>query len=107
DESTALFSHLPHLVAAMLVDAADGSEGWEVASTGFRDTTRLASSNPPMRRDIVLDNREPLLSAIERFETQLKHFKEALGSSDGPRILELFERARDVRDRWMNRPSGG
>ena len=107
DESTALFSHLPHLVAAMLVDTAEGSEGWAVASTGFRDTTRLASSNPPMRRDIVLDNRQPLLAAIERFEQQLNCFKEALGSDDGPRILELFERARDARDRWMNGSSGG
>lgn len=93
DRVLAAISHLPHMVAYALVDAvgncSDENENiLNYSAGGFRDFTRIASSDPTMWRDIALSNRTALLEVIENFEKSLAEVKQdiATGNSDG-----LFE----------------
>lgn len=101
DLQTALVSHLPHAAAVMLVLTAAAEGGWDVASTGFKSTTRLASSNPPMRADIMINNRAALLDAIGAFEKQLADLRGKLESEDYDGVLDMLNRAKDIRDAWV------
>lgn len=102
DRAVATVSHLPHAVAALLVQVAIQEGGWDVASTGFRDTTRLASSNPPMRADILAANRGAVIEAIAAMRGQLDRFAELLHKGEDAAVLALLERSREARDQWLN-----
>jgi prephenate dehydrogenase len=104
DRQTALTSHLPHAAAAMLMQVADQHGGWDVASTGFRDTTRLASSNPPMRSDIMFANREHLVEAISSYRQQLEALSDILQRNDEEALRQLLTKSKTVRDNWISRP---
>ena len=108
DRVLAATSHLPHMLAYVLVDAlvsgADGPDILRFAAGGFRDFTRIASSDPLMWRDIVLANREALLLAIDQYCAHLDNLREAVESGRGSQLLELFSRAKTVRDEFV---SGG
>lgn len=101
DRQVAVVSHLPHLAAVMLVQAAEELGGLDLASTGYRDTTRLASSNPLMRADILLANREAVREALAQLTRSVEQFDRLLASSDRQAILTSLETARDARDRWL------
>ncbi len=104
DEVLAATSHLPHLLAFALVDAlATGEHGEEIfsfAAGGFRDFTRIASSDPVMWRDICLANRRAVLSSLHAFREDLAALAEAIEGGDGERLLEIFSRAKAARDRY-------
>ena len=102
DEKVAAVSHLPHLAAVMLVQAADVLGGLELASTGYRDTTRLASSNPPMRTDILMANRDAVDQALEAFCARITEMRSALQAGDQQAILDALTRAQDSRERWLD-----
>ena len=102
DEAVATVSHLPHAVATLLIQVAMERGGWEVASTGFRDTTRLASSNPPMRADILAANREAILGALDVMRRHLDAFAGLLNRGDIAGVLELLESSRSARERWLS-----
>jgi len=104
DAVLATISHLPHLIAyAMAHDVAtreNSARLFEIAGAGFRDFTRLASSNPEMWRDICLANKDRLRDELKRFESKMKHVQALL---DDPAGLEkLFAEARDARNRWIH-----
>ena len=65
---------------------------------GFRDTTRIASSDPEIWADIILANREEILSACSQYQTKFTEFIGALEVMDGNRILDLIKRAKQARD---------
>ena len=67
------------------------------------DTTRLASSNPPMRLDIIRDNREAIVAAIEELESKLAELKSAMAQDDVVALGDQLERARSIRDTWLSR----
>ena len=94
-------SHLPHLVAYALVDAALRGEGLPYAAGGFRDFTRIASSNPEMWREICLDNREALLASLGAFEESLAALRGAVERGDGEGLEAAFRRAKEGRDGWL------
>ncbi len=103
DRVLAAISHLPHMVAYALVDAvgncSDENENiLNYSAGGFRDFTRIASSDPTMWRDIALSNRTALLEVIENFEKSLAEVKQdiATGNSDG--LFEFFLRSKQRRD---------
>ena len=104
DEVLAATSHLPHVLAYSLVDClagmSDSGEIFEFAAGGFRDFTRIASSNPEMWRDIALENREALLGACDRFEATLSTLRGALANKDGDALHKIFARAKRARDRY-------
>jgi prephenate dehydrogenase len=95
-------SHLPHLLAYGLVDALAKQEAhreiFRFAAGGFRDFSRIASSNPTMWRDISIANRKPLLDTLARFRNQLDEMEQMIRECDEAGLLALFERAKQARD---------
>lgn len=103
DRILAAISHLPHMVAYALVNAVGSYDRYEenillYSAGGFRDFTRIASSDPTMWRDIALTNRDALLEMIERFEVDLAQLKEAIRSTDAPALHAYFLRSKLNRD---------
>lgn len=108
DEQAATISHVPHLASVMLVRVAMRRGGWDLASTGFRDTTRLASSNPPMRADILAANREAVARALRELRAECDAILETLDAGGRGTLLEMLEEAKGARDAWIaSRANGG
>ena len=105
DDVLAATSHLPHLLAFALVDSLaripEHEDIFRYAAGGFRDFTRIASSDPVMWRDICLANRTALLGALARYEADLKELVRAVEAGDGKTLQEIFTRAREARDRYV------
>ncbi len=101
DATLALTSHLPHMLAYSLVNTLPkgdaGAQILEFAAGGFRDTTRIAASDPKMWHDIALANREALISAIDGFCAELGALRGAIDQSDSTSIMAAFERAQAAR----------
>jgi prephenate dehydrogenase len=95
-------SHLPHLLAFGLVDCLnnleDVDEIFRFAAGGFRDFTRIASSDPVMWRDICLSNRDQVMMMMRRYSVEMEKMYKALEAGDGERLREIFERAKQARD---------
>ncbi len=106
DAVLAATSHLPHVLAYALVDALaaapDSDEVFRCAAGGFRDFTRIASSDPVMWRDIALANREALLGAIDRFADHLQQLRDAVDAGDAEGMHETFTRAKNARDAFAD-----
>ena len=104
DSFVAAISHLPFLVAAALFQTAGGSPVWRdlerLAASGFRDTTRLASGDPIMHRDICLTNRESILRWLDRFAVELQTVR-ALVAEGGPALETFFRQVKEARDAWL------
>ena len=103
DRVLAAISHLPHMVAYSLVNAVSTYDRYEenileYSAGGFRDFTRIASSDPTMWRDIALTNRDALLEMMERFERFFAELKEDVRSGDGAKLFEFFLRSKESRD---------
>ena len=99
-------SHLPHVLAFGLVDCLnsleDVDEIFRFAAGGFRDFTRIASSDPVMWRDICLSNRDDILAMMKKYEDELKTIFSALEAKDGDALIEIFSRAKKARDQFNN-----
>jgi len=99
----AMVSHLPHLIAYNIVGTASDlekvtkSEVIAYSASGFRDFTRLASSDPTMWRDICLHNAPAILEMLGRFSEDLASLQRAIRWGDGEALFELFSRTRAVR----------
>lgn len=107
DAILAATSHLPHVLAYALVDALSRSELSEdifrFAAGGFRDFTRIASSDPVMWRDIALANREPLLVAIDSFTAHLADLRDAVDRGDAVALESTFAHAREARESFIKK----
>ena len=103
DRILATVSHLPHLLAYSLVDlvAAGPSDCFRYAAGGFRDFSRIASSDPVMWRDICLDNREAIAGVLEAFEARIGELAAIVRAGAGPALLERFARAKRSRDAYL------
>jgi len=106
DRVLAATSHLPHLLAFSLVDTLakldEKEEIFAYAAGGFRDFTRIASSDPQMWRDICVHNEPALLAMLDRFEADLKNLRQAIAGDDGDYLLKVFGRAKAARDRFCD-----
>ncbi len=106
DEVLAATSHLPHLLAFSLVDTLaqmeERTEIFRYAAGGFRDFTRIASSDPQMWHDISMENRAALLKVLAQFRSDLDRLAEAIRDGESDYVLELFQRAKAARDRFAN-----
>jgi prephenate dehydrogenase len=106
DEVLAATSHLPHMLAFGLVDALarmkENDEIFRYAAGGFRDFTRIASSNPVMWRDICLANRQALSNMLATFAEEMGELAGSIASGDGEHLLEVFSRAKAARDRFVD-----
>ena len=102
DEVLAATSHLPHALAYSLVDTLakmhEHREIFQFAAGGFKDFTRIASSDPKMWHDICLNNRAALLEMLNRFSGDLNKLTKAIEDEDSEFILKVFSRAKTARD---------
>lgn len=93
----AFISHLPQLVATSLVNTLRPGQ-LAFTARGFRDVTRIASSDPSLWRDILLQNREALLEAITDFQKELALVKRVLQERDSGQLFTRLKRAKGRRD---------
>jgi prephenate dehydrogenase len=103
DRIFAEISHLPHMVAYSLVHAVgtadvEGENVLSYTAGGFRDFTRIASSDPAMWRDIALMNREALLKSVDGFSVSLAELRQRIDGSDAEGLAEFFTIAKQFRD---------
>lgn len=109
DKVLAATSHLPHVLAFSLVDTLSHSKAsdaiFHYAAGGFRDFTRIASSDPVMWRDICLENRDAILESIEYFQENLQQLHDQVAAADSDGILGVFSHAKSVRDAYMKNQS--
>ncbi|MFT6072104.1 MAG: cyclohexadieny/prephenate dehydrogenase [Alphaproteobacteria bacterium] len=101
----AIVSHIPHLIAYNIVGTANHleqvseQEVVRYAASGFRDFTRLASSDPTIWRDVFLNNREAVLEMLGRFTEDLVNLQRAIRYGDGDALFNLFSETRDIRQK--------
>jgi len=97
-------SHLPHMLAFALVDCLnnldDVDEIFKYAAGGFRDFTRIASSDPVMWRDICLNNSEAILAMMNNYQKQIDGLKDSIQKGDGEAVLKIFTDAKNARDEF-------
>ncbi|CAM3058665.1 prephenate dehydrogenase [Sporolactobacillus spathodeae] len=110
DQITAQISHLPHILAAGLVNMSQDTFSQsplslKLAAGGFKSITRIASSDPEMWTDILLSNRELLIDRIDRFTERLLQIKEALRVHDQDSIRRYFHHAKITRDHIQALPN--
>lgn len=103
DHATASISHLPHILAASLVNLVARTDDSEqtmkrIAAGGFRDITRIASSSPVMWQNICAANKDQILSLIEDFKGILTEMEGYITSEDTESISHFFADAKEYRD---------
>ncbi len=105
DSIMAITSHIPHLIAYNIVGTASGleenikSEVIKFSASGFRDFTRIASSDPTMWRDIMLSNKEEIIALIEKFNRDIKETLDAIKSDNGKFLFEKFKKTKEIREK--------
>jgi prephenate dehydrogenase len=103
DKVVAAISHLPHMVAYSLVIAVGDYDGCnenilKYSAGGFRDFTRIASSDPVMWRDIALQNRTALLEMMDFYAVIHARLRTLIESSDADGLEKFFESSRNHRE---------
>ncbi|MBU5615032.1 prephenate dehydrogenase [Geomonas azotofigens] len=103
DLVVAAISHLPHMVAYSLVNAVDGYDRFggdllSFSAGGFRDFTRIASSDPVMWRDIALTNRDAILEMMDFFSVYLEKLRALVAQGDADGLQAFFLNSKQKRD---------
>jgi prephenate dehydrogenase len=103
DKVVAAISHLPHMVAYSLVNTVGDYDGCDenilkYSAGGFKDFTRIASSDPAMWRDIALQNRTALLEMMDRFAAINARLRTFIESADAEGLEKFFESSRNHRE---------
>ena len=105
DRYVAAVSHLPLVLSSALFTLVRSSPAWPelaaLASSGFRDVTRLASGDPGLSHDICLTNREAILHWLERLAEELSRYRELLAEGQEEDLFKLFTQAQLDRDTYM------
>jgi prephenate dehydrogenase len=106
DELVAGVSHAAFLLSVGYVLALSRRKDWPQASRlaagGFRDMSRLAAGDPELYAGVARTNRANLVEMLDAISSELARLRRHL-EADDPRLVELFEEAKLVRDRWVNR----
>ena len=106
DEVLAATSHLPHLLAFGLVDSLaamkENDEIFQYAAGGFRDFTRIASSNPEMWRDICLANKSSVSLVLKNFIAEMNLLLALVENEERDELENIFKRAKTARDRYID-----
>jgi prephenate dehydrogenase len=109
DDAVALVSHLPRIAASGLVLSVAQSAQWQIAQTlaagGFRDTTRVASGDPAMTRDMCDANAAGLLAGLDTYIETLRSLRARIASGDVT-LEETFASAKRTRDDWLSARRG-
>jgi len=106
DAIFAATSHLPHVLAfaltGMLGRMDEQNEIFQYAAGGFRDFTRIASSDPVMWRDICLANRDEIVALLRRFQHEIESLALLIESEDNQRLFDAFAAAKAARQRFLD-----
>ncbi|WP_186577799.1 prephenate dehydrogenase [Aquibacillus kalidii] len=111
DEMTSVISHFPHLIASSLVHQA---KNWQkthayipkLAAGGFRDITRIASSNPSMWQDIFFQNRDRMSHLLGDWIEEMSSLKDMLETGDRDTMYEYLDQAKEYRDGLDSKKQG-
>ena len=105
DAAIGLVSHLPHLIAAALVDfiCAQNPEAVDYCGNGLRDTTRIASGLPEMWTEILATNHAVLSSQLEAFIARLQEVSRDIAGGNDTKLKEFLTNAKVRRDRHIKR----
>ncbi|TCK05510.1 UNVERIFIED_ORG: prephenate dehydrogenase [Anoxybacillus amylolyticus] len=111
DRITGVISHFPHLIAASLVHQAreyecENALVSRLAAGGFRDITRIASSNPEMWRDIFIHNKHELLALFDRWIAEMERLRSFVEEENSIAIYHYFLEAKQFRDGLPSRTKG-
>jgi len=100
DAIVANISHLPHLLASSLASylATRLPTAGQFCGNGLKDTTRIASGDPHMWRDIVSQNRPEIIRALDAFEDELQQLKAAITNEDNFALLRKLAQGKAFRD---------
>jgi len=105
DEVLAATSHLPHLLAFALVDTlsrqGESEEIFRYAAGGFRDFTRIASSDPQMWHDIFMANGDATITVLDEYIEGLYRMRTAIKNRNSDELMSMFIRAKKSRDRFL------
>ena len=105
DKILAITSHLPHLIAYSIVDTASNLENdlkndvIRYSATGFRDFTRLASSDPTMWRDVFLNNSEAVLEMLQRFNEDISALQKLIRQKRSNELFDFFNKSKKIRNK--------
>ncbi len=101
DQMVAAMSHLPHLVAALLVRhvASTNIAALDLCGPGFRDSTRIASGAPELWADILLSNSDAVRQHLTAFKDLLEEALGLLTEKDAKKLQALLDDAKQNRDR--------
>ncbi|MBU1726916.1 MAG: prephenate dehydrogenase [Candidatus Omnitrophica bacterium] len=98
DKILSCVSHLPHIAAFSLINAVP--DGFlRFASSGLKDTTRIAASEDELWVDIFLSNRKNLLNAIKAFEGALSSIESAIKTNNRTRLAQILKKAKEKREK--------
>ncbi|GAB7387525.1 prephenate dehydrogenase [Bacillaceae bacterium] len=111
DQIVGAISHFPHIIASLLVNlvarySEENDWYYRLAAGGFRDITRIASSNPVMWRDILLNNQEVIEKLAADWQRALEEIVSLVARGKEEEIERFFREARDFRDRIPERRRG-
>ncbi|MCX7773194.1 MAG: prephenate dehydrogenase/arogenate dehydrogenase family protein, partial [Clostridia bacterium] len=110
DHVTAAISHVPHVIASLLVNMVSDLDGPKcymktVAAGGFKDITRIASSSPELWTGICFSNKQTVLETLRYIDGSLKEFMNNLQGSNEVAVLDFFKNARTIRSTFSERKS--
>ncbi len=103
DEITAAISHVPHIIAAQLVNLIQNAGPLEpkmrlLAAGGFKDITRIASSSPEIWEHICMSNKESIVQMLNRYQESLEDAKRMILSNEKDALYHMFDIAGNYRD---------
>jgi prephenate dehydrogenase len=100
DRAVAAISHLPHVVAWALMDSAARFEpaALDVAARGFKDTTRIAASDPLVWKEILLANRDAVVASLRAFRSALDDLERVIAAGDGAAVEATLARIKAARE---------
>ncbi|MCR4591054.1 MAG: prephenate dehydrogenase [Lachnospiraceae bacterium] len=111
DRVTAAISHVPHMIAYTLVRLIEKEDSPEqymkaIAAGGFKDITRIASSDPDMWEQICLENPDHMLELMDKYMEMLGELRNKISRKDGDALRATFEEAKNYRDSVQDAPLG-
>ena len=111
DYAVAAISHVPHLIAASLVNLVKDNDSEKetmklLAAGGFKDITRIASSSPEMWQQICSTNKENIADLIDKYIKALEQIKENVLEEGSKGVFDLFEKSRDYRNSFSDKSHG-
>ncbi len=111
DRITAAVSHVPHMIAYNLVRLIEKEDTPEqfmkaIAAGGFKDITRIASSDPVMWEQICLENPEQMTALLDQYIGMLEETRDLIAAHQGGKLKEIFEDAKNYRDSVHDAPLG-